>query len=860
MKFWRKNRSLEDLAAEIASHLALEADQLREQTSDPDPEGAARRTFGNVTAIQEASYERGRWSLLDNLGRDFRHAFRMIGRQSGFSLVVILTLALGIGANTAIFGLIDAVLLRPLPYRDPSRLAMLWTDDRSTGDHESQVSLADFECWKSLTSTFEDMTIFGGQTFLMGTGGSPERSRCARVPANFFPVLGVQPILGRVFSAGEEKRAEHVIVLSYGLWQRHFAASRQAVGSDLVMDGGKWRIIGVMPKQFQFPFPDTQVWEPITAHPYWAARDTSTERANGRWYALGRLKSGVSWAQAQADMELVARRLESEYPASDGKHGIRIVPLHYQTTGPIQRPLVVLFGSVFFMLLIACINVASLLLARGVAREREFALRRALGAGRCRIIAQLLTESLVLAASGGVVGMLLARLGLQILVAFGPQDIPRLNEARLDGRVLLFTVAISVFVAVVSGLWPAWQNSASNARSRQWSTVANRGIRGLLLIGEFTLALTLLAGAGLMLRSFLLLLAVDPGFRPENLLVMRIDLHVGKTGPQQVAYFQNAIERASLFPGVRSAGHRPLPQVIRGRKCYRRRSAIITSGKRVRAADDIISGPFFATVGIPIRKGRVFSDEDNADSSPVAIINQTMARRFWPNEDPIGKRFSFLDRNPHTWITVVGISGDMRRQGLENQVGAQIFRPLSQSPDNELDLLVRTTSDPLAAASSIREQVQSLDKTVAKFGVTTVEHALGQQTTERRFYTTLLGVFAGLALFLAGIGIYGLIHHSVVQRTHEIGVRMASGARYSRVLAMVLNQGLKLAGIGVLAGLLCAFVLTRSLANLLYGVSPTDPATFLVAPLVLLFVAAIACWLPARRAARVDPVRALRQD
>jgi predicted permease len=705
------------------------------------------------------------------------------------------------------------------------------------------------------------MTLFRGQTFLLGSDGAPERSRSARVPANFFPLLGIEPILGRVFSAEEEKRGERVVVVSYGLWQQRFGGSAQAIGSDLVMDGRKSRIIGVMPRQFQFPFSDTRVWEPLTSHPYWALRDKSSPRASGNWYVLGRTKSSATWEQAQAEMNTIGRRLQTEYPDNEGAPGISVVPLHIQTTGKMQLALLVLFGSVFLMLLIACINVANLLLARGTVREREFAVRRALGAGRLRVAGQLLTECLVLAAAGGLLGLLLAAVGLKALIAFGPQDIPRLTEARLDLQVLVFTLSISVFAAIVSGLWPALQNGTSLARSRQWTTVASRGIRSLLVVGEFSLALVLLAGAGLLVHSFLRLQAVDLGFRPDNLLTMRIDLHVGKTGPQQVAYFSEAIERVQELPGVRSAAaigrflksYGEEPVAIEGRPAA-------PPKRDFKAADDVIIGPYFQTVGIPLRRGRFFSDQDRGNSTSVAIINDTMARSYWPNDDPIGKRFSFPERKSSPWFTVVGVAGDMHRQGIEKQVAPQVFRPLSQSPDNEMDLLVRTTSNPLTVATAVRAEIQSVDKSIAKFGVTTVEQQLNEQTAERRFHTSLIGLFSLIALFLSAIGIYGLIHHLVVQRTHEIGVRMALGARYGDVLALVLRQGLTLAGIGMLAGMFGAFGFTQMLSSLLYGVTPTDPVTFAAAPAILLGVAALACWLPARRAARIDPALALRQD
>ncbi len=862
MLFWRKKRSLEDLAEEIRSHLALEADQIREETGvGTDAESRARLAFGNVTSVQEAFYQRGRWLLWDHLLRDLRQAVRLMRRRPGFSAVVVLTLALGIGANTAIFSLINAVLLRPLPYRDPGRLAMLWTDGTDHNDHQGRASLLSFADWKKQSHSFQDMTIFCGQTFLLGTGGSPERLRSARVPANFLPLVGVKPLLGRVFSLEEEKQRERVVLLNYELWQRRFGGSAQAIGSDLVMDGRKSRIIGVMPAHFNFPFADTQIWEPITTHPYWIQRDMTSPRTEEVWFVLGRLKSGVTWAQAQAEMDTIAHRLQAEYPDGESSHGMRVVPLHTQTTGKVRLPLFVLFGAVFLMLLIACTNVAHLLLAQGSARAREFAVRRALGAGRLRVAGQLLAESLVLAAGGGLLGLVLAGAALKALVVFGPQGIPRLAEAHVDTPVLAFALLVSLFAAVVSGLWPAFESGTAQAGSRQWTTLANRSARYLLVVGEFALALVLLTGAGLLIHSYLRLRTVDPGFRPENLLSMRVDLHVGRNAAQRVAYFREAIERVQALPGVQSAA-----AVGRFLNSYGAESIAIegrpinASSARLQAADDMIAGPYLETAGIPLLRGRVFSNGDTSESTPVAIINETLARSYWPHDDPIGKRFRFTEQQSSPWITVVGVAGDMHSHGLEKQVLPQVFQPHSQSPDNEMDLLVRTASDPLTMASAVRSEIQSMDKSVAKFGVTTVEQELVDESAERRFNTSLLALFSSIALFLSAIGIYGLMHYSVSQRKHEIGVRMALGAPYGEVLAMVLRQGLLLAGIGVCIGTLAALGLTRMLASLLYGITATDLLTFALAPAVLLGVAALACWLPARRAASIDPVQALRQD
>jgi predicted permease len=851
--WWRTKRSFEDFQAEIAAHLAHEADEIRD-TGRGDADAAARRAFGNVGATGEAWYEHGRWMFFDHLKRDLRQAVRHLTRRPGFCAIVILTLALGIGANSAIFSIVEAVLLRPLPYQDPGRLAMVFSGDPARELHEGRVSLLNFADWKAQNRSFEDMTAYVGQTFLLGTGGAPERMRSARVAANFWPLLGVQPLLGRVFTAEEEQRGERVAVLSYQLWQQQFGGMPEALGARLRMDDRSYLVIGVMPSGFRFPFPDTKVWEPVTAHPYWT-RDRKSPRADSNWLALGRLKRGVTWPQAQEEMDGIARRLRAQYPGSEMPAGIPVVPLQIQTTGRYRLSLWLLLGSVFLMLLIACINVAGLLLARGSAREREFAVRRALGAGRLRIAGQVLVETLVLAMCGGALGLLLAWGGAAAIQAFGPPDIPRLGEARVDGIVIAFTAGVSMLTALLASLWPAFESSKTRIGSRQWRTASSRRAGDLLVVGEFALALVLVISATLLIRSFLRLRAVELGFQPEHLLTMRVDLHVGRTNDQQAAYFEEAIRRAEAIPGVRSAG------AITGFLSSDPEDSVQIEGRALQhpgPCEDLVSGRFFETAGVPLRKGREFSDRDSRGAPSVAIVNEAMARAYWPGDDPIGKRFRFRESTP--WVTVVGVVGDMRRQGIDRQVAPQAFLPHRQGAENMMDVIVRTEGQPAAMAAVIRDQVQAVDKTIAKFGVATVNQELGAEMGERRFDTLLVGSFAMAALLLSAIGIYGLLHHAVVQRTNEIGVRVALGARPAEVMRLILRQGLTLAAAGAGLGLAGAFLVSGLLSKLLYGVVPTDPLTFGISVLLLLAVAAVACWVPARRAARIDPILALRQD
>ena len=852
--FRRKRRSFEDFQAEIESHLALEADQIRETHPGSDSEAAARRAFGNIAAAEERWYEQGRHMFLDHLGRELRQGVRQIRRRPGFSLFVILTLAMGIGANSAIFSIVDAVLLRPLPYRDPGRLAMLFSGDPARELHEGRVSLPNFADWKARNHSFEDITAYVPQTFLLRTDGPPERMRSARVFANFWTVLGVKPLIGRVFTVEEEHRGDRVAVLSYPLWQQHFGGSRAVLGQRLVMDDRIYTVIGVMPPDFQFPFSDTKVWEPVSAHPYWA-RNRQAPRSDSPWLVLGRLKHGVTLAGAQTEMDDLAGSLRAQYPGIDMPANIPVVPLEVQTTGKFRLSLWLLLASVFLILLIACINVAGLLLARGSAREREFAIRRAIGAGRARIAGQVLAETLVLSACGGLLGLLLAALGCEAIQTYGPAEIPRLADAHISWPVVLFTAAMSVFTALAASLWPALESGKARLASRQWVSTSTRAAGDLLVVGEFALALVLIVSATLLIRSFLHLRAVELGFRPDHLLSLRIDLHVGRTADQQAAYFEEAIRRTETIPGVRSAA------TIDGFLRSDPEDSVQIEGRPTLhpgPSYDSISGPFFETAGTPLLRGRVINDQDRRGAPPVAVINQTMARTYWPGADAIGKRFRFRESQP--WITVVGVTGDMRRQGMDRIPAPQVFFPNRQQTEDMMDVIVRTSIDPVTIANTVQRELQALDKSVARFPVDTVVHQLGEQTSERRFDTFLVGSFAAAALFLSAIGVYMLLHHVVAQRTGEIGVRMALGATPGTVVAMLLRQGLTLALVGVGIGSLSAWWVCRLLSKLLYGLAPTDPGAFAMSALILIAVACAACWMPSRAAARIDPILALRKE
>ncbi len=818
---------------------------------------------------------------MQTLLQDIRYGLRMLAKNPGFTAVAVIALALGIGANTAIFSVIEAVLLRPLPYRDPSRLALLSDPQYPQDPKYGGFLYKDFEAWRSQSRTFEGMAAYyrdsGFSQVTLTEASEPEFVQGAFVSANFFPLMGVSPLLGRVFTLEEETRQERVVILSHGLWVRRFGASPDVIGKTLQINGIASQVIGVMPATFQFPARDQQFWAPLTTNPGWGdpALTTNIDPRHirlfyARWQAIGRLRPGVTLQQAQAEMNTIFRRINRADPDGNRGVGINVVPLRVNLSGNTRLAFVVLFSAVSFVLLIACSNVANLMLTRGAVREREMAIRAALGAGRGRLVRQLLTESALLALVSGCLSLILASTGVRALLALAPADIPRLEEASLDAGVLAFTLGISLFAAVLFGLAPAWKisqmvdslNSASRGPS---GTVELKRTRGLLVVTEFALAVVLLTGAGLLVRSFLALQAVDPGFQPEHVLTMNITLSAAAPEARNASY-SSVLERVRGIPGVQAAGaidwlfelgtldNHGL-RAIEGRAPEPREkwTALIWED---------ISGDYFQAIGTSLLRGRYFSEQDGPDSPLVAIIDESMARRYWPGEDPIGKRFKGGDPRGHNdeWLTVIGVVRDMRRSGVEKRPIPHIYEWYRQAGGAPADLVVRTTGDPRALAGVLRSVVRGFDHRAILSSVTTMEQQLSEQLSPRRFQTWLLGLFSLVALVLASVGIYGVLHYSVTQRTHEIGIRMALGAARRDVLRLVVGQGITLALVGVGIGLLAALGLTRLLASLLYGVSPGDPLTFASVSILLTLVALAASYIPARRATKVDPMVALRYE
>lgn len=805
--------------------------------------------------------------------QDLRFGWRMLARNPGFTAVAIIALALGIGANTAIFSVVNAVVLRPLPIHQPGRVVAIHDHFTQIGLPSIGVSAPDFADISKRKDIFESTAVLSAHSFNLIGSGQPERLEGFQVSGQFFPLMGVKPILGRWFLPSEDKPgASHVAIISEGLWKGAFGSDAKLIGKSIALDGENYTVVGIMPASFRLPNMTPDVWTPLALTP--AQLDPVKERDHQWLTMLARLRPSVTIAQAQTAMNGIAHRLMREYPNYFPAHigyGIKVVQLLPDLIGNTGKFLFVLLAAVGFVLLIACANVANLMLARASARSREIAVRVALGAGRLRIMRQLLTESVLLALIGGALGLLIAVWGVDLLKTIGPKNVPRLNKADLDGVVLAFTAAVALLTGILFGLAPAFEASRSNLHEtlkeggRSGSASAGRQrIRSLLVIGEVALTLVLLVGGVLMIKSFAHLLDVNPGFDAHNVLTMQLALSPTQYSkpPQITGFYDALLDRVSHLPGVEAAGAVDvLPFSDRGNSgTFFIEGEPMRSGAIYPHADvrRVMPG-FFRTLRVPLERGRIFTEADTASAPHVAIIDDVLAKTYWPKQNPIGHRVRMYSETPE-WYTVVGIVGNVRNRGFSAPRKGVLYFPLAQRPKQHMSLVIRTASSPESVADAVRQAVASIDPQQPVYDVKTMEQYVSESVSDQRLAVFLLAVFAGLALILAAVGIYGVISYSVSQRTHEIGIRMALGAQRRDILQMVLRQGLWLALLGAGAGILAALGLTRLMASILYGVKPSDPFTFVMVSLVLIAVALAACYIPARRAAKVDPMTALRYE
>jgi putative ABC transport system permease protein len=878
---FRRNTVETELDEELRFHLERQVEKhVHGGLGREEAQRRARLEFGGYEQVKEEYREARGVNFIETLARDVRYSLRVLRDKPGFSIVAMLTLALGIGANTAIFSLLDSVLLRPLPYTDPASLVVVWEKSSQETNPHNTVTPPDFLDWSQRNSVFSGMAgIFDQRANLTGHG-PPQEVALQDVTANFFSVLGVNPILGSAFTA-ENSQPGHddVVVLSFGFWKERYAGDPSVIGKILTLNGHRLTVVGVAPEDFDWFIKDgsltgakPQMWTP------WIIPEALHDRKNvGRFMTVvARLKPGIAVARAQADMNIIAAQIAQEYPDFNGHWGVNIVPLRQQISGDLRPALLILFGAVAFVLLIACANVSSLLLARAAAREKEMAVRTAIGASPWRIACQLLTESVVLAAIGGSIGVVLAVWGTNALLAASPRNLLNIRSVSVDVRILAFAAGSTLLAGLLFGFLPSYISAHSHISEtlreggRGSSPGKRRGIaHGSFVVLQMCLALVLLAGSGLLIRSFIRLVGVDPGFDASHLLTFKVTLPGSQYGTDAkcLSFFQEFLSRLSHLPGVRSATMNSFPPF----SGLGAATGVHILSQPPRSLMDLpvaavrVVGPhYFETMRIPLRAGRAFTEQELTEARHVVIINQAFADKHMSGSSPLGQKvvifMKSLEESANPSSEIIGVVGDVRQMGLETPGEPTVYWPHPELVYSEMTILLRTSNDPLALVSAARNELQQMDPEQPMAAVATMDQLLGASLSRSRFTMLLLAIFAAIALLLASVGIYGVIAYGVTQRTQEFGIRIALGAAPRDVLRLVLGQGTRLASLGIGLGIIFALMLGRFLATLLYGISPSDPLTITGVALLLAFAALAACYVPARRATRVDPIETLRYE
>jgi putative ABC transport system permease protein len=806
---------------------------------------------------------------MGNILRNLRFNLRTLRKHPGFALVAIFTLALSIGANSAVFSVVNAILLRPLPYGDPERLVMLWEKNVQNGVEQFPASYPDYADFKEQSHSFQQLAAFRSEDFTLTGGGEPERIIGAAVTGDFFQMMGVPAALGRPLSAEDQQPGTNVVVVSHDLWQRRFGGNPGLVGQTMTLNEKSYTVVGVMPQSFRFPaelFEHADLWAPLDVAP-----EERSVRGQRALFLAGRLKPQVSQAEAEAEVGTVADRLQQQYQATNSGWGAKLVPLREQFVGDVRPSLLILLGAVSFVLLIACVNVANLLLARAASRQREIAIRMSIGASRWQVIQQLLSESLLLGLLGGALGLLLAVAGVGLLRNLIPASYLNAQDITVDGKVLAFTLLISASTAIIFGLVPAFQATKVDINSwlkegsgKTTSGVRRRWLRSFLVVSEITISLVLFVGASLLIKSFLRLQQVDPGFRPDNVLTLNIALPESRYPDEarQKAFYQQVLQRLAAAPGVKSAGAvtiLPLSGSDRTR-AFGIEGRPLVSSNIPTASYSAVSADYFATLGIPLVKGRYFTERDTEQSPPVAVINETLARRYFHGEEALGKRLMQKKAGKPILREIVGVVKDVKSYGLEAETQPGLFVPYQQEASLAMTLVARSNSDPLALTSAARGAVQDVDPSQPIDNISTMEQVVSKSIAPQRLNMVLFSIFAAVALILAAVGIYSVMANYVRERRQELSIRLALGAPPRHVFRLVLGRSMALTLAGIVIGVAVAFTLSRLISSLLYGVSAVDPVVFVGTPLLLAAVAFLASYLPARQATKVDPMVALRAE